>query len=68
MADNAWREHRTGLVKILEQPCRAQTRLDEHGKNLGMLAEADRQQDDQSFEDTEQGGGGGNQTKTRYQD
>lgn len=56
MVDNAWREHRTGLAKILEQARKAQTKLDEHGKkNLWMLAEMDRQQDDQNFEEAEQG-------------
>jgi len=49
-----WRKHRTGLAKILEQVHRAQTRLGEHGKNLGMLAEMDRQQDGQNFEKVEQ--------------
>lgn len=57
MVDNAQREHRTGLAKILEQARRAQTKLDERGekKNLWMLAEMDRQQDDQNFEEAEQG-------------
>lgn len=54
MVENTRREHRTGLAKVLEQARGAQTRLDEHGKNLGTLAETDRQQDHQSFEDTKQ--------------
>lgn len=51
---NVQRDRRTDLAKILAQARRAQTRLDEHGKNLGMLAEMDRQQDDQNSEEAEQ--------------